>query len=125
MDQEYQDALYLKSQGDNLEAINVLNSLEKRGYNQSEVLSQKALIYQELGNLKAAQSALKSAVKSDVRNLDALEQLRAIKFPGRIAATARYPDEDEPLRKAGASEVFNIYAEAGNGFASHVSAHRK
>jgi tetratricopeptide (TPR) repeat protein len=78
MDQEFQDALFLKSQGDNLEAINVLNSLEKRGYNQSDVLSQKAAIYQELGNLKAAQSALKSAVKSDVRNLDALEQLARI-----------------------------------------------
>jgi tetratricopeptide (TPR) repeat protein len=75
MDQEFQDALFLMSQGDNLEAINVLNSLEKRGYNQSEVQSQKAIIYQELGNLKAAQSALKSAVKSDLRNLDALELL--------------------------------------------------
>jgi len=53
-------------------------------------------------------------------NLDALEQLRRINFPGRIAATARYPDEMEPLRKAGASAVYNIYAEAGAGFAGHV-----
>jgi len=53
-------------------------------------------------------------------NLDALEQLRAIDFAGRIAATARYPDEEEPLREAGATAVFNIYAEAGAGFAGHV-----
>ena len=53
-------------------------------------------------------------------NLDALAQLRVIKFPGLIAATARYPDDDVPLKKAGADEVFNIYAEAGAGFASHV-----
>ena len=53
-------------------------------------------------------------------NLDALEQLRAIDFAGRIAATARYPDEDAPLLEAGATAVFNIYAEAGAGFAGHV-----
>ncbi len=53
-------------------------------------------------------------------NLDALEQLREISFPGRIAATARYSDEEERLRKSGATAVFNIYTEAGTGFAEHV-----
>ena len=55
-------------------------------------------------------------------NLDALEQLREIGFKGRIAATARYADEEAQLRKAGATAVFNIYAEAGTGFAGHVAA---
>jgi len=58
-------------------------------------------------------------------NLDALDQLRAIAFKGRIAATARYPDEDAPLSKAGVTAVFNIYAEAGAGFAGHVEANLK
>jgi hypothetical protein len=53
-------------------------------------------------------------------NLDALEQLRGIDFKGRVAATARYQDEEVPLRKAGVTSVFNIYAEAGAGFAGHV-----
>lgn len=53
-------------------------------------------------------------------NLDALDQLRAISFPGRIAATARYPDEEEQLRQSGATAVFNIYTEAGAGFAEHI-----
>ncbi|MCK4839559.1 MAG: NAD-binding protein, partial [Desulfobulbaceae bacterium] len=53
-------------------------------------------------------------------NLDALEQLREISFPGHIAATARYPDEEERLRQSGATAVFNIYTEAGAGFAEHV-----
>ncbi|MBA1333564.1 hypothetical protein QQ73_21860 [Candidatus Endoriftia persephone str. Guaymas] len=53
-------------------------------------------------------------------NLDALEQLREISFPGRIAATARYPDDEEELRQSGATAVFNIYTEAGAGFADHV-----
>ncbi len=74
-DQEFQDAIFLKNQGDYLEAINLLNTLEKQGYKKSIVLGEKALIYQALGNKKAARSALKSAVKGDVRNLDALQQL--------------------------------------------------
>jgi len=55
-------------------------------------------------------------------NLDALEQLREISFSGRIAATARFPDEEELLRQSGATAVFNIYTEAGVGFADHVEA---
>ncbi len=55
-------------------------------------------------------------------NLDALAQLREIGFKGGIAATARYPDEEALLREAGATAVFNIYAEAGTGFAGHVEA---
>ena len=54
-------------------------------------------------------------------NLDALEQLREIGFKGDIAATAQYPDEEAQLRDAGATAVFNIYAEAGTGFAGHVA----
>ncbi|MBL3601512.1 MAG: cation:proton antiporter [gamma proteobacterium endosymbiont of Lamellibrachia anaximandri] len=53
-------------------------------------------------------------------NLDALEQLQEISFSGRIAATARFSDEVEVLRQSGATAVFNIYTEAGAGFAEHV-----
>ena len=53
-------------------------------------------------------------------NLDALEQLRGISFAERIAATARFPDEVHLLEKAGATDVFNVYTEAGAGFAEHV-----
>jgi predicted Kef-type K+ transport protein len=53
-------------------------------------------------------------------NLDALEQLQRISFSGFIAATARFPDEVQLLKKSGATAVFNIYTEAGAGFANHV-----
>jgi len=53
-------------------------------------------------------------------NLDALEQLREISFSGRISAIARFPDEVNYLKKSGATAVFNIYTEAGAGFAEHV-----
>ncbi len=55
-------------------------------------------------------------------NMDALEQLREISYAGRIAATARFPDEELLLREAGVDAVFNIYTEAGTGFAEHVEA---
>ncbi len=58
-------------------------------------------------------------------NLNALEQLRNISFPGRIAATARFPDEVKRLQEAGATSVFNIYTEAGAGFAVHVETRRR
>jgi glutathione-regulated potassium-efflux system ancillary protein KefC len=53
-------------------------------------------------------------------NLDALEQLRESSFAGRVAAAAKYPDDEEALRQAGATAVFDIYTEAGTGFADHV-----
>ena len=53
-------------------------------------------------------------------NLAALEQLKTISYPGRIAAIARFSDEVPLLQQAGATEVFNIYTEAGVGFADHV-----
>ncbi len=56
-------------------------------------------------------------------NLDALEQLKKINFRGHISATARFPDEVTLLSQAGATEVFNIYTEAGAGFAEHVEMH--
>ena len=58
-------------------------------------------------------------------NLAALAQLRKISFPGRIAATAKYPDEVSSLVQSGANAVFNIYTEAGTGFADHVRANTK
>ena len=58
-------------------------------------------------------------------NLDALEQLRVISFTGRIAATARYRDEREQLERLGVNAVFDVYTEAGAGFAEHVEANNR
>jgi len=52
--------------------------------------------------------------------LAVLDRLRDVSFSGQVAAIARYPDEVEALKRAGATTVFNIYTEAGAGFASHV-----
>ena len=55
-------------------------------------------------------------------NLSVLDEIASTDFDGDIAASARYADEMETLHEAGVATVFNIYTEAGVGFAEHVQA---
>ena len=52
--------------------------------------------------------------------LAVIVRLKETYFTGCIATTAKFPDEVELLKSAGATLVFNVYAEAGTGFATHV-----
>ena len=54
-------------------------------------------------------------------NLATIEQFKAVSFGGRLAAIAQFEDEVDLLETAGASTAFNVYAEAGAGFAAHVT----
>jgi glutathione-regulated potassium-efflux system ancillary protein KefC len=49
-------------------------------------------------------------------------QLNTLAFDGQVAATSKFQDEVETLEQAGVTVVFNVYTEAGSGFAAHVSA---
>jgi predicted Kef-type K+ transport protein len=62
------------------------------------------------------------AMPSAQENLFAVQQLRKLAYTGKVAAVAKYPDEVEMLKDAGADAAFNLYAEAGAGFADHVCA---
>lgn len=53
-------------------------------------------------------------------SLMVLRRLEQVGFSGRVAAIARFADEIEALRDAGAQTVYNINTEAGSGFAAHV-----
>lgn len=53
-------------------------------------------------------------------NLAAVGNLTDRGFSGRIAATSRYPDQAGELREMGVDVVFDMYAEAGAGFASDL-----
>lgn len=53
-------------------------------------------------------------------NQTALDQLKSRNFKGQIAAIAEYPDQVETLKENGVDAAFNIYSEAGSGFARHV-----
>jgi len=52
--------------------------------------------------------------------VDAVKQLRLSGYTGKVAAVAKYEDEREAMKAAGADVVFNYYAEAGAGFAEHT-----
>jgi predicted Kef-type K+ transport protein len=60
------------------------------------------------------------AMPEHTANMNALGELTRRQFPGKIAVTAKYDDEAEELKQAGAHAAYNIYAEAGFGFAEHV-----
>ncbi|AUI85623.1 potassium transporter Kef [Vibrio azureus] len=53
-------------------------------------------------------------------NETALKQLQSRNYQGQIAAIAEYPDQIETLLSNGVDAAFNIYSEAGSGFARHV-----
>ncbi len=60
------------------------------------------------------------AMPNTRENLFAARQLQDAGYTGKVAAIAKYPDEVEALQKAGVHAAFNLYAEAGAGFAEHV-----
>jgi len=53
-------------------------------------------------------------------NLNAVEHLRCMGYSGHIAATSKYPDEEAALIALGVDHTFNIYTEAGLGFANEL-----
>ena len=54
-------------------------------------------------------------------NLFAFQQLEENDFKGKVAGTAKYDDQVDMLKAAGFNAAYNIYGEAGSGFANHVS----
>ena len=60
------------------------------------------------------------SMPSHSENLAAAERLSACGYSGQIAATVKYADEIPELEALGVQAAFNIYAEAGMGFADHV-----
>ena len=67
--------MFLKENGQSLGGHQPSEQTGKQGYKRSKVQAEKADIYTLLGNKKAARSELRSAVKSDVRNLEPAHNL--------------------------------------------------
>ena len=53
-------------------------------------------------------------------NMNAALRLKDMGYRGRIAAITKYRDEEEDLRAIGVEHTFNIYTEAGLGFANEL-----
>ncbi len=54
-------------------------------------------------------------------NVHAAESLKRHNFQGVVAATGVFDDEVQELRQLGLDTAFNLYNEAGSGFADHVN----
>jgi hypothetical protein len=53
-------------------------------------------------------------------NVHAAQTLKRHEFEGVVAATGKFDDEVNELRDVGLDTAFNLYSEAGSGFADHV-----
>ena len=53
-------------------------------------------------------------------NMMVAELLRSMGYRGELAAVVRHEDDAAEMQAVGIS-AFNLYAEAGNGFAAHAS----
>ena len=53
-------------------------------------------------------------------NMAAAHRLRQMGYIGNIAATSKFADEEQELKDIGVNLTFNIYTEAGIGFANHL-----
>lgn len=60
------------------------------------------------------------AMPNSHANTTAMQEINDIDFSGKVAAIARYVDEVEELETLGIDAAYNIYLEAGSGFARHV-----
>ena len=61
----------------------------------------------------------------DMKNVNealaAVDMIKRNNYQGLLAAAVKYDDCVQTLKAAGVDAVFNVYAEAGSGFAGHVS----
>jgi len=109
-DKELQEALYLRSQGDYLQAINHLSKLDQRGFKRSEVNQYLAEIYLDLNNQKAAEEALNKSLNADSRNMESLK-LRIDLYLNKGKYEDARKDCDRLLRQA--PDAFDHYLVSG------------
>jgi Trk K+ transport system NAD-binding subunit len=62
------------------------------------------------------------ALPNHHEDLQAARELAEAGYRGKIAATVKFDDEIETLQQAGIHAAFNLYDEAGAGFAEHAIA---
>lgn len=59
-------------------------------------------------------------MSNHLANLLALREIHSAGFQGPVTATARFEDQRLELEEAGATAAYNIFSEAGAGYADHV-----
>jgi len=71
-------------------------------------------------NLSSDPPVIILATSSHVTHMKVIEQLKKLHCDLSVAAISRFEDELVELREAGVQTVFNLYEEAGAGFAEHA-----
>lgn len=71
-------------------------------------------------NLSADPPAIILATSSHITHMKVIEQLNLLHCDLSVAAISRFEDEMIQLKEAGVKIVFNLYEEAGAGFAEHA-----
>jgi hypothetical protein len=62
------------------------------------------------------------ALAEPEQNLGVASRIRSRRTDGRIFAVVQYPEDAATLKAAGVESTWNLYAQAGNGFAEEVIA---
>ncbi len=113
-DKMLQEALYLKSNGDIPEAVNLFNELIKKGVNRSEAYQHLAEIYLESGNGKAAADAIDKAISADSRNIEALKIRIGMAIDEEDYAAAAYDCRTLLIRVPDEFDYYLVSAEMEN-----------
>jgi predicted Kef-type K+ transport protein len=71
-------------------------------------------------NMSASLPLIILATPSHATHMSVIKQLKLIHCDIKVAAISRYDDEMKQLHDAGVEVVFNLYEEAGFGFANHT-----
>lgn len=71
-------------------------------------------------NLSSDPPMIILATSSHVTHMKVIEQLKKLHCDLSVAAISRFEDEMRELQEAGVQTVFNLYEEAGAGFAEHA-----
>lgn len=109
-DRELQEITYLQESGQELEAINRLRELDRKGYKRTVVNQHLAELYRGSGNNKAALDAVDKAIGADTRNTEALKlRIDLLVEQGEFEDASR--DCSRLLRMA--PDAFEYYLVAG------------
>jgi Trk K+ transport system NAD-binding subunit len=72
---------------------------------------------------KSAVCLVMLALPDPKTSIFSIQQMKERGYKGQITASVRYEDEMHLLKDAGIDAVYNLYEEAGVGFADHVCEH--
>ena len=116
---------HLKSEcGDKLLGIDFDSDvIEKQARSGRRVIQEDATdpdFYNRIDREKNDVKLVLVTLPNHASNLAVVKQLQQHNYPGHIAATGKYPDEVDDFIELGIESAYNIYAEAGSGFAGHI-----